>query len=55
MRKSKGDCNTADQFYMKELYEPWILIPVSSKSVQKYGNCGRLNICKLTRMKAAIL
>ena len=23
-------------FYMKELSEPWILIPVSSKSVKKY-------------------
>ena len=55
MRKSKGDCNPADQFYMKELCEPWVLIPVSIKSVQKYGSCGRLNICKLTLMEAAIL
>ena len=42
-------------FYMKELYEPWILIPVSSKSIEKYGSYGRLNICKLTLMEAAIL
>ena len=41
--------------YMKELYEPWILIPVSSKSVEKYGSYGRLNICKWTLMEAAIL
>ena len=26
----------------KELYKPWILIPVSSKSVEKWGSCGRL-------------
>ena len=25
-------------FYMKELSEPWILIPVSSKSIEKYGS-----------------
>ena len=42
-------------FDMKELYEPLILIPVSSKSVGKYGSCGRLNICKWTIMEAAIL
>ena len=42
-------------FNMKELYEPWILIPVSSKSVEKYGSCGRLNICKWTLMEATIL
>ena len=42
-------------FYMKELYEPSILIPVSSKSVEKYGSYGRLNICKWTLMEAAIL
>ena len=42
-------------FHMKEIYERWILIPVSSKSVEKYGNCGRLNICKWTHMEAAIL
>ena len=42
-------------FYMKELSEPWILIPVSSKSVEKYGSYGRLNICKWTPMEAAIL
>ena len=43
-------------FYMSELYEPWILkISVSSKSVEKYGSYGRLNICKWTLMEAAIL
>ena len=42
-------------FYMKELYEPWILIPVSSKSVEKYGSYGSLNICKWTLMEAAFL
>ena len=31
-------------FYMKELYEPWFLIPVSFKSVEKFGSYGRLNI-----------
>ena len=38
-------------FYMKELYEPWILIPVSSKSVEKYGSRGHLNICNWTLMR----
>ena len=42
-------------FYMKELSEPWILITVSSKSVEKYGSYRRLNICKWTIMEAAIL
>ena len=42
-------------FYMKELSEPWILIPVSSKSVEKYGSYGRLNIWKWTLMEAAFL
>ena len=42
-------------FYMKELSEPWILIPVSSKSDEKYGSYGRLNISKWTLMEAAIL
>ena len=42
-------------FYMKELYEPWILIPVSSKSVEKYGSCRRLNIRKWTLIEVAIL
>ena len=32
-------------FDMKEPYEPLILIPVSSKSVEKYRSYGRLNIC----------
>ena len=31
-------------FFMKELYEPWILLLVSSKSVEKYGSYERLNI-----------
>ena len=52
MSKIKGDCNTAG---MKELYEPWILIPFSSKSVEKFGSCGRLNICKWTLIEAAFL
>ena len=42
-------------FYMKDLFESWILIPVSSKSVQKYGSCGHLNIFNWTLMGAAIL
>ena len=42
-------------FDMKELYEPLIFIPVSSKSVEKYRSYGRLNICKWTLMEAAIL
>ena len=40
--------------YMKDLNKPWILIPVSSKSVKKCGSFGRLNICKWTVMEAAI-
>ena len=35
-------------FYMKDLNKPSILIPVSSKSVEKRRSCGRLNICKWT-------
>ena len=42
-------------FYMKDLYKPWNLIPVSSKLVEKCGSCGRLNICKWTVIEAAIL
>ena len=42
-------------FYMKNLNKPCILIPVSSKSVEKCGSCGRLKICKWTVMEAAIL
>ena len=42
-------------FYMKDLNKPWILIPASSKSVDKRRSCGRLNICKWTVMEAAIL
>ena len=42
-------------FYMKDHNKPCILIPVSSKSVEKCGSCGRLNICKWTVMEAAIL
>ena len=33
-------------FYMKDLNKPWILILVSSKSVEKRKSCGRLNIYK---------
>ena len=52
----KGDGNPDDYyFYMKDLNKPSILIPVSSKSVEKCGSCGRLNICKWTVMEAAIL
>ena len=42
-------------FYMKGLSEPWILIPVSSKSVEKYGSYGLLNVCIWTLMEPAIL
>ena len=31
-------------FYQKELYEPWILIQVSSKSVEKWASYGHLKI-----------
>ena len=42
-------------FYVKDINKPRILIPVSSKSVEKRRRCGRLNICKWTVMEAAIL
>ena len=42
-------------FYTRDLNKPWILIPVSSKSVEKRRSCGRLNVCKWTVMEAAIL
>ena len=42
-------------FYMKGLSEPRILIPVSLKSVEKFGSYGRLNIFKWTLMEVAIL
>ena len=42
-------------FYMKDLNKPCILIPVSSKSVEKRRSCGRLNIGKWTVMELAIL
>ena len=42
-------------FYINKLFEPWSLTPVSSKSVEKCGSYGRLNICKLNVMEAAIL
>ena len=42
-------------FYMGDLNKPGILIPVSSKSVENCGSCGRLNICNWTVMEAAIL
>ena len=42
-------------FYMQELSEASILIPVLSNSVEKYGSYGRLNICKWALMEEAIL
>ena len=42
-------------FYMKDLNKPPILIPVSSKSVEKCGSYWRLNIYKWTVMEAAIV
>ena len=42
-------------FYTRDLNKPWILILVSSKSVEKRRSCGRLNVCKWTLMEAAIL
>ena len=41
-------------FYMEDLNKPCILIPVSSKSVEKRGSCGCLYNRKLTVMEAAI-
>ena len=41
--------------YVKDLNKPRILMPVSSKSAEKCGSCGRLNIFKWTVMEAAIL
>ena len=43
------------KIYMEDLNKPCILIPVSSKSVEKYGSCGRLSICNWTVIEAAIL
>ena len=37
-------------YNMDDLNKPCILIPVSSKSVEKHGRCGRLNICNWTVM-----
>ena len=52
----KGDRNPNDKLlYKKELYKPWILIPVSSKSVEKWESGGRLNIWKSTLMEVTIL
>ena len=31
-----------NMFDKKELYKPWILVPVLSKSVEKWGSCERL-------------
>ena len=42
-------------FYMKDLNKPCILIPDLSKSVEKCGSCGHLNICNWTVIEAAIL
>ena len=41
--------------YKKEPYKPCILIPVISKSVEKWGSYGHLNIFKWAVMEAAIL
>ena len=46
---------TITMFYMKDLNNRLILIPVSSKSVEKLRSCRRLNTCKWTVMEAAIL
>ena len=46
---------TITMFHMKYLYKPLILIPVSSKSVEKLKSCRRLNICKWAVMESAIL
>ena len=35
-------------------YKPCILIPVSSRLVEKCGSCARLNICKRTVMEALV-
>ena len=51
----KGDGNPVDDYYIKYFNKPCILIPVSSKSVEKHKSCGHLNICKWTVMEAAIL
>ena len=42
-------------FYMKDLNKPRILIPFSSKSVEKCGSCVRFNMCKWIKMEAAML
>ena len=42
-------------FYMEDLDKACILIPVSSKSVEKHRSCGCLNIYNWTVMEAAIL
>ena len=51
----KGTATLKMTFYMEDLNKPCILIPVSSKSVEKCGSCGRLNICNWTVIEAAIL
>ena len=40
----KGDSNPNDKYVLseRELYEPWILIQLSSKSVGKWGIYGHL-------------
>ena len=56
MGKLNGTKNVMiTMFCMKDLNKPCILIPVSSKWVEKCGSCGRLNICKWTVMDWAIL
>ena len=55
-RLIKEDRNPNDKYvYKKELNKSCILIPVLSKSVEKWRSCGRLNIFKWTVMEAAIL
>ena len=42
-KKLKGTATLMiSMFYQKELYEPWILIQVSSKSVEKWASYGHL-------------
>ena len=56
MKSLKGTATLMiTMFYMKDLNKPWVLIPVSSKSVEKLRSCRRLNICKWAVIEAAIL
>ena len=52
----KGDRNPNVKYVNKEEhYKPCIMIPVLSKSDEKWGSCGCLKFCKCTVMEAAIL